>query len=58
MIPLIPNPGHGDIKANAERESSSKNRGHVDTVSLDDCVVKGGGELRVGLERIKKKVKL
>jgi len=49
-VPVIPIPGHGDIKANAEGESPSENGGHVDTVSLDECVVKGGGELRVGLE--------
>jgi len=43
-VPIVPNVGHGDIKANAESEGSSKDGGHVDTVSLEECVVKGGGE--------------
>jgi len=43
-VPIVPKLGHGDIKANTESEGSSKDGGHVDTVSLDECVVKGGGE--------------
>jgi len=43
-VPIVPKLGHGDIKANTESEGSNKDGGHVDTVSLDECVVKGGGE--------------
>jgi len=43
-VPIIPKLGHTDIKANAESEGSNKDGGHVDTVSFDECVVKGSGE--------------
>jgi len=44
-VPIVPKVGHGNIKANTESECSNKDGGHVDTVSLYKCVVKGGGEL-------------
>jgi len=43
-VPIVPNVGHSDIKANTESKGPSKDGGHVDTVSLDECVVEGGGE--------------
>jgi hypothetical protein len=67
-VPIVPNLGHGNIKANTESEGSSKDGCHVDTcevrvrvaaykrerkigfrltVSLEECVVKDGGELSV-----------
>jgi len=44
-VPRVPNLGHGDIEANTEGEGSSEYGCHIDTVSLDERVVKGRGEL-------------
>jgi len=43
-VPIVPKIGHSDIKANTESEGSGEDGGHVDTVALDECVIKGGGK--------------
>jgi len=43
-VPIVPEVGHGDIKANTKSKGPDEDGGHVDTISLDECVVKGGGE--------------
>jgi len=43
-VPIVPKVGHGDIKANTKSKGPDEDGGHIDTVSLDECVVKGGGE--------------
>jgi len=43
-VPRVPIIGYGDIEANTEGEGSSEDGGHIDTVSLDERVVKGRGE--------------
>jgi len=50
-VPIVPKIGHTDVKANTESEGSNKDGSHVDTVSLDKGVVKGGRE-RHGWERM------
>jgi len=44
-VPRVPKLGHADIKANTEGEGSGEDGGHIDTVTLDERVVKGRGEL-------------
>jgi len=47
-VPRVPKIGHGDVETDTEREGSNKYGRHVDTVSLDERVVKGSGERHCG----------